>query len=240
MMRSVALIFASIPAFAQMFPAPGPNSPYAHSGIVPAFVQGNVTSGNVNGTTGLAFLSNVTAGDTVHIFMFDGSGAGNTEAFNDSGTNSYHTDVTVSLTTDGDTTALGCAIIGASGALTVKWTVNSSTAIGVRVMMYEISGDTCTLQTSKTGHTLGSSPCSSGSITTSFTNDSLIGTCGTDTQNTYTAGSGWTNLIACAGASDKFAAMEFQVGTTIGSYTATTTYSTSTENGAIIAEYRHQ
>lgn len=214
-------------------------------GATPAFVQSNVTSGAVVGSTGLAFLSNVVIGNIVVAYMFDGNGSGDAIAFNDTGTNSYSTPSTgaktlVSLTTDGDTTAVACAVIGASGALTVKWTINASAVFGARVALYEISGATCTQETSNTGHTLGSSPCSSGAVTTLFTNDLLIGTCGTDTQNTYTAGSGWSHLAAVAGASDKFGSMEFQVGTTITSYTATTTYSTSTENCAIIVEYKHQ
>jgi len=159
-------------------------------GLGPAFIQANGIDG-VAGSTGLAFSANVTNGDAIYAGLFDGGASSQTIAFSDTMGNTWNvvtasgmasSGYTVNAATDGDTLALGCAVVSAAtGGDTVKFTVGGSgTPTGV-LLIYEVSGATCTLDTTTSpsgGFTTSdasfTNPITSGSITTTTNNDLML------------------------------------------------------------------
>jgi hypothetical protein len=187
----------------------------------PAFVQGNNT-GSTSEFSTLAYASNVTAGHALYAAFFDGSGSGHTLTFSDSQGNSWTTIKSASLTSDGDSIAVGCAIAGASASDTVTFIVNgtASTVIG---SVYEVSNSTCTTDaTPISSDTTAQTVCSSGSLTTTTANDLLFGFCGlSHNQSSLTAGSGWVDGLASGSSGLVYGLGELKIASTAGSYTAT-------------------
>jgi len=162
----------------------------ARGAATPAFVQANGAY-NVAGSTGVAFTSNVTNGHVIYAALYDGNAASDTLAFTDTMGNTFKvltssgmasSGYTVNAATDGDTLAIGCAAVtAATGADTVKFTIGGSgTALGA-LIVYEVSGSTCTLDTTSspsggftTSDTTFTSPVTSGSITTTTNNDLML------------------------------------------------------------------
>lgn len=207
----------------------------------PGFVQSKTSNGNIVGSTGIAFTSNVVAGDVLLAYNYDGNGTGQTIVFSDSQVNTWTTNLSGSLTTDGDTNAIGCAIAGSSAADTVKFTVNGSGAATARLILYEFSGGTCTTDGTNSVHsgTAGQTSYSSGQITTTIDNDILISSGGLDTSNTFTLGSGWSNLVGInPGGGGNFGSTETQIGTVHGNYTGTMTFTSANESIGLIVAYK--
>jgi hypothetical protein len=171
---------------------PGPSvtgATAATGSAVPTYVQANGSASL--GSTGAAFGSSVTHGDAVYAWLFDGSNASDTIAFTDTMGNTWNvltsggmasSGYTVNAATDGDAMALGCAVVtAATGADTVKFTVNGSGSVGAAVVIYEASSATCTLDATTspsggftTSDTSFTSPVTSGSITTTTNNDLML------------------------------------------------------------------
>jgi hypothetical protein len=159
-------------------------------GASPAFVQANGTYG-VAGSTGLAFSGNVTQGDVIYAWLFSGGGTSQAIAFSDTMGNTWNvvtasgmapSGYTVNAATDGDTLAAGCATVtAATGADTVNFTVAGSSSATAALLIYEVSGGTCTLDTTTspaggvtTSDASFTSPVTSGSITTTTNNDLML------------------------------------------------------------------
>jgi hypothetical protein len=193
----------------------------ANAQNTPSFVQGNTTGDTSNSTT-LSFSSNVTAGNALYAAVFDGSGSGHTLTFIDSQGNSWTTIASASLATDGDTIAVGCAIAASSGADTVTFAVNGSTTALVG-SVYEVANATCTSDVTPISlDTLAQTACNSGSLTTATANDLLFGFCGiAHNQPSLSAGSGWSDGSSSGSESLVYGLGELQIGSTPGSYTAT-------------------
>ncbi|HEX4286633.1 MAG TPA: hypothetical protein VHZ28_16185 [Terracidiphilus sp.] len=142
------------------------------------------------------------------------------------------------LTTDGDGIAIACAPITAGGSDTLTFTDNGSGA-NVPAVIYEVHNATCTQDvTAVKSNTLASTSCNSGAITTTTANDLLIAVCGTDATNTatITAGSGWSGgLNAQLDSPTRPLVMsEYQIGTSPGSFTATSGTFTSEEQATLL------
>jgi hypothetical protein len=213
----------------------GPVTAPKATSTTPTFVQGIGSTGSPS--TSLNYGSTVTAANALYAMAYFGGGSGATITFTDSQSNSWSTVTSASLATDGDTIAIGCAIAGTSGFDEV--TANN----GVRMVLYEVHGATCTPDvTPVSSNTTGATSCNSGPMTTSTANDLLIGFCGTDGSQTatWTGGSGWSNVFNYSTGSVVFGLGEIQVGTTPGSYTATSAAfpTTSGEQATIIVAFK--
>ena len=247
-------------------PGPGGAVP-SGGGVTPAFVQANGTSnGSLAGTTGLAFSTNVASGNALFIFFFDGNASGDTIAFSDSQGNTITNKGSVNVATDGDTMAIGCGIAGSSGADTIKWTINASGAASpVDLIIWEVSGATCTLDTTTspsggytTSNTTFTTPVTSGSITTTTNGDLMLMYAANVHDRTspdlqMSAGSGFSSLtcivynaagLNCspAGTDGVQGGVEMKVLTTAGADSGSITVTNpgaSMEYGVIYATFKH-
>lgn len=176
-------------------------------GAAPSFVQAN----GENGSASVAYSSNVTAGNALYAFVFGGPNGGTVAVT--STHNTWTLKASGVLATDGDEMGIACAIAAGTQADTVSATINSSSANISRMQIYEISNATCTLDTTTspsggyvTTDSTQSSPISGGNITTTTNNDLMFffagneGSAATGT-NTWTAGSGFSNLTCVNDAS---------------------------------------
>jgi len=241
-----ALLLLSLLAARPQMPTTGVGpSPAAAGGggNVPAFVQGN----SADNVASVSFSSNVTAGNAIYIVGFDGSGSGHTLTFSDTQGNTFTTNKQVNLATDGDTVGAACAIAGSSGADTLSMKVNGSAHNGAFVI-YEISGATCTVDQAGSNNSTGITSCDSGSITTAFSNDFLLGACGlSHNTQTFHLGAGWSNLFSSgteAGGNNPVAAEVIAGTNTAGaSYDAQMSLTSGTysswERGSLVLAYKH-
>jgi hypothetical protein len=205
-------------------------------GSTPTFVQGK-SSGTANALT-VAFSSSVTAGNAIVVGVYSGNGGGQSITFTDSQGNAFTTAASVSLATDDDTIAVGCAIAGSTGSDTITFHTAGGASRGTA---YEFSGVTCTQDvTAKSSNTTGATSCNSGSMTTSTANDLLIGFCGTDgTQTTAIAGgSGWSNVLNASNGGSVFLMSESRTATTPGPFTATSGTISVQEQAAVLVAYK--
>lgn len=208
-------------------------------GQTPTFVQ-SATTGTSSTSSTLAFPSNVTAGDALYAVIYDGSSSTDTLTFTDSQANSWTTTKSASLTTDGDTIAVGCAIAGASGSDRVTFKVNGSTAANFG-SVFEVANATCTPDvTPISSDTSAQTACNSGSLTTVTANDLLVGFCGLQNQQTsLSPGSGWSSGSTSGTGGEIYALGEIRVATTTGAYSATSsTYGQSSEQGTIEVAFK--
>ena len=206
----------------------------------PAYIQSN-TTGTANAASTLAFSSNAISGNALYAVMFDNSGSGHSLSFTDSQGNSWTTTATVSLSSDGDTIAVGCAIAGSTGANTVTFKVNGSAA-AIYGSIYEFSGASCTPDGSPVSvNTQNAASCTSGALSTSIHNDLLVGFCGTASafNSPFGAGTGWSHLLNFGKNGFDHAMSEVQIASTIGSYTATSaSFSSSSEQATIEVAFK--
>src|SRR4029077_19255278 len=111
-------------------------------------------------------------------------------------------------------------------------------------VIYEISGlvNPCTLDVANSNNALAQTACSSGSITTNFANDFIVGWCGTaNAQSAFTAGSGWTNLTNINSTmTNNDGAGEVVTGSNSSgsSFNAQETYPSSSEMTSIVAAWK--
>jgi hypothetical protein len=207
-------------------------------GATPTFVQSHST-GTSNGVS-ITFSSAVTSGNVIIVTYYYGGGPGATITFSDSLGNTYATAASTNLATDGDTIAVGCAPVTTGGTDTVSFLVGGVNDAG-RGTAYEYSNATCTQDvTAITNDRTGVTSCNTGSITTSTNNDLLIGMCATDGTQTaaITAGSGWGQVLNASNSGAVFVMSETQVGTTAGSFNATSGTVSSQELAGILVAYK--
>ncbi len=147
--------------------------PVAARAATPAYVQsGGADSNSVA-------LSGVTAAHALYALIYDGAGAGQTLAVSSTHETWAAVSIVSNLATDGDTLGIGCAIAGASGSDTITALGNGS-AYGVRLIVYEVSGATCTLDsTTPAGgysatDSVQSATVPSGALSTSTANDFVV------------------------------------------------------------------
>jgi RHS repeat-associated protein len=205
----------------------------------PAPIQSQVTPAQTKKSS-LTYSANVTAGNALYAVMDYTGGSEATLTFSDSQGNSWATVKSGSLTTAGDTVAVGCATVGTSGADTVSFLVNGSHT-NVYGVIYEVSNSTCIQDVSAVfSDTTAQTVCNSGQLTTGTSKDLLVGMCGLQkAQSSLTAGTGWSNAQTFSSSSGILGLSELQVAATPGIYTATSgTYSTAGEQGAIEIAFR--
>jgi hypothetical protein len=206
-------------------------------------VSAYVQSTHCTVCSSLAFGSNVTAGNNIYVVVFDGAGSGTTISATDGQSNTYTLNKTANLATDLDTVGVLCAPIASSGALTVTPHSNGGTLTG-GIIIYEVSGGTCTTDGSNSQNVVAGPPtsCDSQSITTAFANDVLVGLCGTaHTNETFTLGTGWSHLeqVGTQAGNDNNLGGEIIVGSnSAGSFDAQMSYTNGAEYAAIIVAYK--
>ena len=205
----------------------------------PTYVQSQNTPAG-SGASSLAYSSNVTAGDALYAVVFWGGGSGATPSFTDSQSNAWTLSKSGSLTTDGDTIGIGCAVAGSSGPNSVTFLING-TATAVFGAIYEVKNATCTQDVAATlSDTTDQTTCNSGTLTTSTVNDLLVGMCGLQNpQDALSAGSGWSYAQTFSSVNGIDGLGELQVATSPGGYTATSgTYSPAGEQGSIEVAFK--
>ncbi|HEY5220975.1 MAG TPA: fibronectin type III domain-containing protein [Candidatus Paceibacterota bacterium] len=209
----------------------------AHAAIT--FVQSNGGS-DVAGTTGVAFSTNVTAGDTLYASVYDGYEANDTLSISDSKGNTWHIATTTSQEGDGDTAMVACAPAGSTGADTVHFTFNGSGFELGDVLLYEAHGVTCGVdQMASLDNAGATTTCSSPQITTTNANDLVVNFCGAATHGVYSAGTGWSHLQnATSSSANDYDALEMQTSTATGNFTGKMTDGgTAGEQLGIIVAY---
>jgi hypothetical protein len=204
-------------------------------GTAPTIVQSKST-GSGGGTTTLAMTSAITAGNVLIAVIYQASGV--TLTFTDTQGNTASILASVDLTTDGDRVSIVCAPITTGGSDTLTFKTNGTTG-SVLATVYEAhtTHGTCTQDaTAVHTDTLSSTSCSSGPMTTSTSNDLLIGGCGLDGTQTATiaAGSGWTSSLNAGNTGHPLLLSEIQIGTSPGSFTATSATVASEEQGSLL------
>jgi hypothetical protein len=201
--------------------------------IVPSIVQSKST-GSSGSVTTLALTSPVTAGNVLVGVIYQGLGA--TLTFTDTQGSIATSLASVNLATDEDTLTIVCAPITSSGTDTLTFKANGSTG-SVLATAYEVHNATCTQDVTAVSHNaLASTSCNSGSMTTSTANDLLIGACGIDGTDTAAimAGSGWTGALNAGNTGHPLLLSEYQIGTSPGSFTATSATIPSEEQGSLL------
>jgi hypothetical protein len=216
----VALFFTPYMAVAQCYTI-GCRSFSQSIGTAPSIVQSQ--SFGIGGVSSVAMTSSVTSGNILVAALYAGiPSATVTFTHTKGGAGSMLASAT--LATDGDTVAVACGTITSSGSDTVSFLVNGTSA-GIIGVLYEVANGTCTQDvTAVSSNTGAATSCTSGPMTTSTSNDLLIGACGLDATNTtaVAAGSGWSGgLNAAFNGSFVFMMSEYQIGSSPGSFTAT-------------------
>lgn len=202
-------------------------------GGVPTVVQ-STTTGSSGSATTVTMPGTVAAGNILVAAIYQGIGT--TLSFTDTQGSIAAALGSVNLATDGDTLTIVCAPITSSGADTLAFQVNGATGPALAVV-YEVNGAICTQDvTAVHTNTTSVTACSSGAMTTSTANDFLIGNCGMDGTSTATvaAGSGWSGGLNAGNAGHPLLMSEYRVGTTPGSFTATSGTIPSQEQGTIL------
>jgi hypothetical protein len=206
------------------------------AGGTPSVVQSQSTGATGSQAT-LLLSSPVTAGNVLVATIF-GGGPTSTFSFIDTFGNTATMLASSGLATDGDGIGIVCAPITTGGTDTLTFIVDGSFA-GVWAVVYEVNNATCTQDvTAVHSNTLSATSCSSGPMTTSTANDFLVGVCGLDGTNTatITAGSGWSGGLnaALSGPTRPIVMSEYRIGTSAGSFTATSGTFTSEEQATLL------
>jgi hypothetical protein len=174
----------------------------------------------------------VTAGNVLVVTLYSGP-ASSSLTVTDSLGNTFTTLASANLNTDGDVIAIACAPITTGGSDTLTFLRGGSNlAMGATAYEVHTTHGTCTQDvTAVFSNTTGATACNSGPMTTSTANDFLIAACGMDGSQTTTtaAGSGWSGVLNVGNSGQpSLLVSESRVGTSPGSFTATT--------GAIVSE----
>lgn len=234
MMKTILLILALIFPFAAsaQWTLPQHIVHAIAAPVVPSIVQSKSTGTSGSGGT-VAFTSPVTVGNVLLAAIYGGS-AGSTLTFTDSLGNTATVLASAGLAGDDDAVAIICAPITTGGTDTLTFKVNGSSGL-VIATAYEATNATCTQDvTAVHTNTNSVTSCNSGPLTTSTANDLLIGACGSPgTAAGIPAGSGWTGITGGnTGAS--LLLSEYQIGTTPGTFTATSGTFVSEEQASIL------
>lgn len=230
-----ALLLLCSPCLAQSLPAGGgmvyPKS--GGGGGTPSVVQ-SLSTGSAGSSGTLTMASPVTAGNVLVAVIYQNLGT--TLTFTDTQGSISAMLAAVDLATDGDRVAVACAPITSTGSDTLTFVSNGTNSAAFAVV-YEVQNATCTQDvTAVHTNTTSATACSSGAMTTSTANDFLVGSCGTDTTQatTIAAGSGWSGGLNAGNPSHVGLMSEYRVGTSPGSFTATSGTITSEEQGTLL------
>lgn len=209
-------------------------------GTVPSVIQSQ-TSGEGGSTSSLLITNPVTVGNIVIAALNYGGGSGYTLTMTDTLGNSATTLATTSLNTDGDTVAIACAPITTGGTDTLKFFVNGS-QVGMRAIIYEVHGASCTQDvTAVSTNTTSVTACNSGPMTTGSANDFLVAACGNDgsSSTSVAAGTGWSGGLNAGNPGQFIEMSEYQIGTSSGSYTATSGAIPTEEQATLLVALKH-
>jgi hypothetical protein len=205
-------------------------------GGTPSVVQSQSTGGVA---TFLSPTNPLTSGNVLVAAIYAGS-PGDTLSFTDTLGNTATMIASGGLATDGDGIGIACAPIVNGGADTMTFTINGSAASdNAMAVIYEVANATCTQDVTAVSHNAGASTsCSSGPMTTTTANDFLVGVCGLDGTNTatITAGSGWSGGLnaALSDPTRPVVMSEYRIGTSPGSFTATSGTIPSEEQATLL------
>lgn len=187
------------------------------------FIQGigKETSVPANSDT-LTFASNVTAGSLIQVKCRIGT-TGVTVTLTDSLGNTYTSDqINTDDAVNGFSLHCGFALNSAAGACTVTATVSSSATF--RWVIEEYSGIATVGAFDKSAVATGSSttPSSGNTAATTQADELLSGACAITVggATTFTAGSGYSNLVVAPAAPSSKAAGEGQIVSATGAYSA--------------------
>ena len=209
----------------------------------PTWVQNPTTGADANATsTTLAFVSNVTAGNSIFVGIRIGA-TGRTITVSDTLGNTYGGspgttgDVTQAQTTDGHQTYLFSAHNIAGGANTVTVAI-SGAATTIRFNIGEASfGGTASLDQTASAEGNGTDP-SSGATATTTINDELVVGVGSNSAGTaWTAGGTYTERGNAPVADTGRTAMETLIVSTTGAQTATWTITGTKTWSALVGTY---
>lgn len=203
----------------------------------PTVVQSQPT----NNSSTVTYSTPITVGNILVLGFYAGANTDTLTATDTLG----NTFVTLSPTpfglgTDADGLAIVCAPITTGGSDTVQFKVNGSgtNAWSVAYEVHTTHGTCTTDVASAHSNTLASTSCNSGAMTTTTANDFLVSVCGLDGTNTstITAGSGWSGGLNAnlTGPTRPIVMSQYQVGTTPGSYTATSGTIPSEEQATVL------
>lgn len=204
-------------------------------GGAPSVVQGQST-GSAGSAGTLTLTNTVTAGNILVAVLYGGSNATSTLTFTDSFSDTGSMIASSGLATDDDTIAIACSPIAATGADTLVFQVNGTNS-PVLAIVYEVANATCTQDvTAVHTNTLAATSCNSGPMTTTTANDFLVGVCGLDGTQTaaIAAGSGWSGGLNAGNTGHPLSLGEYQIGTSPGSFTATSGTISSEEQGTLL------
>jgi hypothetical protein len=203
-------------------------------GTAPTIVQSKST-GSSGVVTTLTMTTPVTVGNILVAAMQVGA-AGTTISFSDSFGNTPTTLASANLAADNDALAIVCAPITTGGADTLTFLGNGSISSGFAIV-YEVHNAICTQDvTAVHSNTLASTSCNSGPMTTSTANDLLVGVCGVDGTGTTSspAGVGWSGGLNGGNTGHPLLMSEYQIGTSPGSFTATSGTVASEEQATLL------
>lgn len=204
-------------------------------GSAPSVVQ-SISTGSSAAISGIVLTNPVTIGNILVVVMNWGP-ASATLTFTDTFFNAPTTLASATLATDDDVETIACAPITATGgADTVSFQVNGVSA-NVFAIVYEVANATCTQDvTAVHTNTTSATACSSGAMTTTTANDFLIAACSLDGTQTaaIAAGSGWSGALNAGNTGHPLLMGEYRVGTTPGSFTATSGTITSEEQATLL------
>jgi hypothetical protein len=202
----------------------------------PSIVQSQST-GTVENT--LVVTNPITAGNILVAAIYGGA-PGDTLSFTDTLGNSASMIASSGLATDQDGLAVACAPITTGGSDIMTFTVNG-TQTDVLAVVYEAhtTHGTCTQDVTAVSHNaLASTSCNSTAMTTTTANDLVVGVCGLDGTNTstITAGSGWLGglNVQLNSPTRPIVMSEYQIGTSPGSFTATSGTFASEEQATLL------
>jgi hypothetical protein len=232
----VALFFTPYMAVAQCYTIGCRTFSQSSAGGVPSVVQSQST-GSGGGESSLSPTSSITVGNVLVAAIYGGA-PGDTLSFADDLGNTATALASAGLATDADGIGIACAPITNGGADTLHFTVNG-TLTAVNAVAYEVSNATCTQDVTAVSHnSLASTSCNSTAMTTTTANDFLVAVCGNDATNTatITAGSGWSGGLnaALSGPTRPVVMSEYRIGTSPGSFTATSGTFTSEEQATLL------
>lgn len=237
-LRCLFALLLTLPVSAQVMQQAVIRAPAPSSGGSPVtLIQSQV----ITNTSGANPVTPFTSGNIAVVAMYAGSNT-STLGITDSLGNTYTAlNPAFGLAVDADGVAVFCAPITTGGGTdTLAFTVNGSGS-NVWGVLYEFhtTHGTCTTDvTTVKSNTLSATSCNSGPMTTTTANDLLVGACGTDATDTatITTGSGWSGGLnsALSGPTRVVLMSEYQVGTTAGSYTATSGTIPSEEQATVL------
>jgi len=208
-----------------------------------AFVQSpanGVDSGGGATQAVLAFGANVTAGSSIFVCARINA-VGKTITVTDTLGNTYAgsggTAGDVTNNTAGFQTYLYSAHNSAGGANTVTLAISGTGRIWMNIAEYSGLATSSTLDQTASATGASAAIDSGATATTTQASELVIGVGGSNVDNTFTLGTGFSNLNVAAAGTNRVA-MEGQVVSSTGTYNGTFTILTSTQWVGLVATYK--